>query len=75
MGRIRSTLIKRTGGVILAKNPDKFKDDFQTNKLNLKEAADIHSKKLRNVIAGYIAHLYKKESKKKSIYVKKLEGV
>ena len=61
MGRIRSTLIKRTGENLLKKHPDKFKLDFDHNKKMTSEVAEIYSKKLRNVIAGYVTHLLKKQ--------------
>lgn len=62
MGRIRTTLVKRTGQTFVDKFPDKFKVDFTHNKLALNEVGIIYSKKLRNLIAGYITHLLK-ESK------------
>ena len=63
MGRIRSTFFKRTGTNLVKKHPDKFKSDFQHNKTMISEVAEIHSKKLRNVIAGYITHLFNKKAK------------
>jgi small subunit ribosomal protein S17e len=61
MGRIRSTLIKRTGTNLVKKHPDKFKADFSHNKKALLDIVEIPSKKLRNVIAGYITHLHRKK--------------
>ena len=63
MGRIKTTLVKRTGEQIVSKYPDKFQADFEHNKRALAEVAEIHSKKLRNVIAGYIVKLVKKKQK------------
>ena len=59
MGRIKTTLVKRRGETLFKMHPDKFKDDFGENKKELANFAEIHSKKLRNVIAGYITHLSK----------------
>lgn len=59
MGRIKTTLVKRTGQEFVDRFPDKFKSDFEHNKKALNEVAEIHSKKLRNLIAGYISHLLK----------------
>ncbi|MBS3152890.1 30S ribosomal protein S17e [Candidatus Woesearchaeota archaeon] len=59
MGRIRTTLVKRTGENLVKKFPDRFQPNFEHNKKNLDEVADIYSKKLRNLIAGYITHLLK----------------
>ncbi|MEM4244682.1 MAG: 30S ribosomal protein S17e [Candidatus Nanoarchaeia archaeon] len=61
MGRIKTMLIKRTVNSLLAKYPDRFKDNFEENKKIVEEVAEIHSKKLRNVIAGYITRLVKKQ--------------
>ena len=59
MGKVRSALVKRTARRLLEEYPDKFTDSFEENKRVLMEIADIKSKKLRNQIAGYIAHLVK----------------
>jgi len=61
MGRIKTTLIKRTGSKLYRESPDKFTADFQNNKQALDAAADIPSKKLRNTIAGYITKLHKEK--------------
>lgn len=63
MGRIRTTLVKRTGENLVKKHPDKFKADFENNKKVLNDVAEIYSKKLRNLIAGYITHLVKETKK------------
>ena len=59
MGRIRTRLVKRAGEDLVKKFPDKFQPDFEHNKKSLNDTADIYSKKLRNLIAGYITHLVK----------------
>ena len=59
MGRIGTTLVKRTGKKLIQKNPDKFTADFTLNKKLVEEAADIPSKKLRNLLAGYVTRLKK----------------
>ncbi len=61
MGKVKTTQIKRTSNKILRNNPDKFTKNFEKNKKLLPETAEIRSKKLRNVIAGYITRLVKKE--------------
>lgn len=61
MGRIKTMLIKRTVNSLLAKYPDKFKDNFEENKKIVEEVAEVPSKKLRNVIAGYLTRLVKKQ--------------
>ncbi|MBT4540142.1 30S ribosomal protein S17e [Candidatus Woesearchaeota archaeon] len=59
MGRIKTTLVKRTGSKLFKENEDKFSNDFAENKLAVDELAEIQSKKLRNVIAGYVTRLNK----------------
>jgi len=59
MGRIKTMLIKRTVNSLIAKHPDRFKDDFEENKKLVEDVAEIRSKKLRNVIAGYLTRLVK----------------
>lgn len=56
MGRIKSTLIKRTSRQLLLQK-DMFKEEFEHNKKVLGNT--MPSKKTRNKIAGYIAHLVK----------------
>ena len=63
MGRIKTTLVKRTAEDILKKNPDIFDSDFDKTKKNQEKVADIPSKKLRNGIAGYIVRLVRRKNK------------
>lgn len=62
MGRIKTTLVKRTAKKLISSHRDKFQKDFEKNKKIIQDFADIPSKKLRNVIVGYITRL-KKQSK------------
>ncbi|MFA6089170.1 MAG: 30S ribosomal protein S17e [Candidatus Woesearchaeota archaeon] len=57
MGRIKTTPIKRKTKEIFAKNKDRCTNDFVQNKKIVEEAATFHSKKLRNVVAGYVTRL------------------
>ena len=61
MGKVKTTQIKRASNKIIKNNPGKFKKSFEENKKLLPEVAEIRSKKLRNIIAGYITRLVKKE--------------
>ena len=62
MGRIKTTLIKRTALKLFEKHKTEFKSDFNENKKLVEGFADIPSKKLKNVIAGYITRLVKQET-------------
>jgi len=61
MGRIKTTMIKRTANTLIKNYPDKFTQDFEANKKLVEEFSEIQSKKLRNIIAGYLARLAKKQ--------------
>lgn len=57
MGRIKTKLIKRITFDLLEKHGDKFKDNFEENKKIVENHLSASSKKIRNVIAGYITRL------------------
>jgi small subunit ribosomal protein S17e len=59
MGRIKTKLIKRISLKLVKEHRDKFKEDFKTNKEIVSGLADIESKKMRNVISGYVTRLVK----------------
>ncbi|HLC22652.1 MAG TPA: 30S ribosomal protein S17e [Candidatus Nanoarchaeia archaeon] len=61
MGRIKTTQIKRVGNKLVAQHRVNFKTSFDENKEILPQFVTINSKKLRNVLAGYIARLMKRE--------------
>jgi len=54
MGRIKTRLIKRTVKSLLSDENKKFSKDFDKNKKMVTELLEVQSKKLRNVIAGYV---------------------
>lgn len=63
MGRIKSTLIKRTAEQLLIDMPESFTTDFEKNKKVLINV--MPSNRIRNMIAGYITRLkrsYSQES-------------
>ena len=57
-------LIKRTGSNLVKNNPKSFTTSFDENKKVLDGLAEIPSKKLRNVIAGYVTSLVKQDRKR-----------
>lgn len=61
MGRIKTQLIKRITIKLVKNHRDELKPDFTENKKKVSELADIPSKKMRNVIAGYATRLMKEE--------------
>jgi len=62
MGRIKTALIKRVSKKLVVKFGDKFATDVEQNKRVLSEVVIIYSKKLRNVIAGYVSRLMKQRA-------------
>ena len=61
MGRIKTTYIKRKTQELFELHGDKFATDFVKNKELTGQYAKVNSKKLRNVVAGYMTRLKKKE--------------
>lgn len=59
MGRIKTAQIKRVTNTLITKHKDRLKTNFEENKKIVVTLADINSKKLKNVIAGYITRLMK----------------
>lgn len=59
MGRIKTMKVKSLTRNIIEKYEDQMATDFKGNKDALKKVADIPSKKLRNVVAGYATRLMK----------------
>ncbi|MEA3248393.1 MAG: 30S ribosomal protein S17e [Nanoarchaeota archaeon] len=57
MGRIKSTLIKRTSRQLIKNSDESFGKTFGENKKALGKT--LSSKKVRNKIAGYIARIKK----------------
>lgn len=64
MGKVRTTLVKRTARKLLEMYPDLFTRDFEHNKRVVSQLIEYRSKKLRNQIAGYITHLIKIREKR-----------
>ena len=57
MGRIKTTLTKRAAIYLYKNNKDVFKQDFENNKKIVSSLAEFRSKKLRNIVAGYVTRL------------------
>lgn len=65
MGRIKTQLVKRAALKLIKEHPNTFKKDFSENKTLLMGVCEIYSKKLRNVIAGYLARLVRQQELKR----------
>ncbi len=54
MGRIKTKPIKSAGERLFAEFGDHFSTDFEKNKEVLPRFAEVRSKKIRNILAGYL---------------------
>lgn len=54
MGRVRTSSVKRAAEELILEFPNQFNDKFENNKKKVSELAEVGTKKLRNMIAGYI---------------------
>jgi len=60
MGRIKTKFIKRKTKELFVMHGDKFTPDFEQNKQLVGRYTQVASKKLRNIVAGYMTRLKKK---------------
>ena len=65
MGRIKTQFIKRITNELLDRHGDRFTADFSQNKVVRKSLISVDSNKIRNLIAGYAAHLVGMRAAKK----------
>ena len=59
MGRIKTALIKRVTRQLIKEHSTDMKKDFNENKIAVARFIDAPSKKMRNLIAGYVTRLMK----------------
>ena len=57
MGKVRIDRVKKASRKLIQRFPDRFTTEFEENKIALKDITKINSKKMRNLIAGYITSL------------------
>ena len=57
MGRIKTQLVKRVTKQLVKGHRDQFKNNFNDNKKLISKFINIESKKMRNVIAGYVTRM------------------
>ena len=54
MGRIKTTFVKNIGKDLMEKHPESFTGSFEDNKKALAPLISFTSRKMRNLVAGYI---------------------
>ena len=62
MGRIKTMLVKRTTEELLEKHNGEFSGDFEQNKQKVSMFINAPSKKIRNIIAGYITRIKRRQA-------------
>ncbi|MBR9689737.1 MAG: 30S ribosomal protein S17e [Candidatus Altiarchaeota archaeon] len=61
MGKVRPTLVKRTSRKVLASFPERFNSEFEHNKRAVSDLLIFPSKRLRNMVAGYVTTLFRQK--------------
>ena len=64
MGKVRTETVKRAARELVERFPDRFTNEYEANKLAVNGLLRSPSKKLRNLIAGYVTRLKVTETKK-----------
>jgi len=57
MGRIKTTFVKNIAKDLIEKYPEAFSGKFEENKKALERFASFESRKMRNLVAGYISSM------------------
>ncbi|MBU1198977.1 MAG: 30S ribosomal protein S17e [Nanoarchaeota archaeon] len=63
MGRIKTRLVKAVTQQLLEEHRDRFNTNYEDNKIKVSELIEVQSKKLRNIIAGYVTRIMKSQAK------------
>jgi small subunit ribosomal protein S17e len=64
LGKVRTETVKRAARELIERFPDKFTNEYEANKASVNQLLRAPSKKLRNLIAGYVTRLKMTEAKK-----------
>jgi small subunit ribosomal protein S17e len=62
MGRIKTKPIKSAGDELFEKHGESYSKDFSENKKVLPQHAEVRSKKIRNILAGYLTKKAKRSA-------------
>ncbi|MBN2052741.1 30S ribosomal protein S17e [Candidatus Woesearchaeota archaeon] len=62
MGRIKTRLVKSITHSLLEEHRDSFSANYEENKIKVAELVTVKSKKLRNIIAGYVTRMIKAQA-------------
>lgn len=67
MGKVRTETVKRAARELIERFPNKFTSEYEANKASVNQLLIAPSKKLRNLIAGYVTRLKMTEAKKATL--------
>ncbi len=67
MGKVRTETVKRAARELVERFPERFGNDFESNKASVNEVLNAPSKRLRNRIAGYVTRLKVVEANKATL--------
>jgi small subunit ribosomal protein S17e len=62
LGRIKINMVKRVSNELIEKDRQSLSTDFSANKAIVSSKINVPSKKIRNVIAGYVSRLMKRKA-------------
>ena len=60
MGRIKTKLVKRVTEELVEKHGEEFTPEFDKNKPLVAKYVEFPSKKIRNIVAGYVTRIIRK---------------
>ena len=66
MSKVRQTYIKRLANDLVEADSERFSEDFDENKQELKDTEEFESKQLRNRVAGYIVRVVQNSREQKT---------
>lgn len=61
MGRIKTSFVKHVAKDLVERYPEKFSTDYDQNKKVLSEVMIFESKRMRNIVAGYLSVLKRQQ--------------
>jgi small subunit ribosomal protein S17e len=67
MGQVKNLAIKNVARDLVEKYPDKFTTDYDKNKEEMDKLVTVESKKIRNMVAGYVVHLVRIKDRPKRV--------
>ena len=65
MGQVKNLAIKNMARNLIEQFPDKFTTNYDKNKETMDKLVTVESKKIRNMIAGYVVHLVRTKDRPK----------